>query len=109
TWLHRIAVSVTLNAMRKWKRFRQRETELEEADSLPASVVEAEPDLKVRLRAAINALPELYRTVVVMHDVEDYTHGEIARILGVPEGTSKARLSVARARLREALADFARE
>ena len=109
TWLHRIAVSVTLNAMRKWKRFRQREAELEEADDQPAPFTDADPDLKTRLHAAINGLSEIYRTVVVLHDVEDYTHGEIAQILGIPEGTSKARLSTARAKLRELLADFARE
>ena len=44
-----------------------------------------------------------------MHDVEGYTHDEIARALGVQPGTSKAQLFRARARLREALADFARE
>jgi RNA polymerase sigma-70 factor (ECF subfamily) len=44
-----------------------------------------------------------------MHDVEGYTHDEIGRALGVHPGTSKAQLFRARARLREALADFARE
>jgi RNA polymerase sigma-70 factor (ECF subfamily) len=109
TWLHRIAVSVTLNAMRRWKRFRQREIELDEADEHPAPGIDADPDLKTRLHAAINSLAEIYRTVVVLHDVEDYTHGEIAQMLGIPEGTSKARLSTARAKLRESLADFAKE
>ena len=44
-----------------------------------------------------------------MHDVEGYTHDEIGGALGVPTGTSKAQLFRARARLREALADFAGE
>ena len=69
----------------------------------------AEPDLKVRLGAAIDALPTKYRTVVVMHDVEGYTHEEIAATLNVEVGTSKAQLSRARAKLRAALADFAGE
>ena len=69
----------------------------------------ADPDLRDRLKAAVDALPEIYRTVFLMHDVEGYNHGEIARTLDVAEGTSKARLSRARARLREALSDFAPE
>jgi DNA-directed RNA polymerase specialized sigma24 family protein len=44
-----------------------------------------------------------------MHDVEGYTHGEIARVLGIPEGTSKARLSAARSKLRDRLMDFREE
>ena len=58
---------------------------------------------------AIDRLPNGYRTVFVMHDVEGYTHEEIAVTLGVQPGTSKAQLFRARARLREALADFARD
>jgi len=70
---------------------------------------EAEPDLKARLTQAIDALPEGYRMVFVMHDVEGYTHQEIGAALGVETGTSKAQLSRARAKLRVALADFAGE
>lgn len=109
TWLHRIAVTVTLNALRKQNRWWKRETVLEAAADVPSRAIRAEPDLQERLRAAIDALPEIYRVVVVMHDVEEYTHVEIAGVLGIPVGTSKARLSTARARLRQALADFAEE
>lgn len=109
TWLHAIATSVVLNGLRKIKRFRQRETDLEHANGLDGGRREAEPDLKVRLALAIEALPEGYRTVFVMHDVEGYTHEEIGTALGVETGTSKAQLSRARAKLREALADFAGE
>jgi RNA polymerase sigma-70 factor (ECF subfamily) len=70
---------------------------------------EAEPDLKVRLAQAIDGLPDGYRAVFVMHDLEGYTHEEIASSLGVHPGTSKAQLFRARARLRDALADFAKE
>ena len=73
------------------------------------AVARADPDLSQRLRAAIEALPDIYRAVFVMHDVEGYSHGEIATALEVAEGTSKARLSRARARLRAALDDFAPE
>ena len=107
TWLHSIAVSVVLNGLRKVKRFRARETGLEVASAVAITRPEAEPDLKTRLRQAVDGLPHGYRTVFVMHDVEGYTHEEIAAALGVQPGTSKAQLFRARARLREALQQFA--
>jgi len=109
TWLHTVTTSVVLNGLRKVKRFHQRETDLEEARFEAGGRREAEPDLKDRLRQAIDALPDGYRTVFVMHDIEGYTHEEIGRALGVKSGTSKAQLSRARAKLRVALADFAEE
>ncbi len=107
TWITSVALSVVLNGMRTAKRRRDREHDLERADRVMAIERRADPDLKLRLKAAIDALPEGYRTVFLMHDVEGYTHQEIAVSLGVQEGTSKANLSRARARLRTALADFA--
>lgn len=109
TWLHSITMSVTLNGLRKVKRFRARETEIDEALAHGAPTRSAEPDLKQRLAQAIDGLPTGYRTVFLMHDVEGYTHEEIAGALGLQPGTSKAQLSRARAKLREALADFAGE
>ncbi|MGE5760258.1 MAG: RNA polymerase sigma factor [Gemmatimonadota bacterium] len=109
TWLHAIATTVALNGLRKVKRFRTRETGIEAADGVAGGTRTAEPDLKSRLRDAIDALPPKYRTVVVMHDMEGYTHEEIAAALDVEVGTSKAQLSRARAKLRESLADFAGE
>jgi RNA polymerase sigma-70 factor, ECF subfamily len=109
TWLHSIAVSVSLNGMRKVKRWQDRETALEDAPQVAAAGREAEPDLKMRLRRAVAALPEHYRVVFVMYDMEGYTHEEIGSALGMPIGTSKARLSRARAQLREALAQHAGE
>jgi RNA polymerase sigma-70 factor (ECF subfamily) len=106
TWITSIALSVVYTGMRKIKRFRQRETDLDEAVPMPSVRRQAEPDLKIKLAAAIDALPEGYRTVFLMHDVEGYTHEEIGRALGIQEGTSKAQLSRARARLREMLAEF---
>jgi RNA polymerase sigma-70 factor (ECF subfamily) len=106
TWLYRVAMSVTSNGMRKVKRFRKRETDLVEAEPIEACGHGIEPDLRARLSRAIDELPEIYRTMVVMHDIEGYTHAEISGALGVPEGTCKTRLAHARVRLREALADF---
>jgi len=112
TWLHTIAASVVMNGMRRVKRFRTREAELDDglAEVVPARAGrQAEPDLKERLARAIDALPDGYRAVFLMHDVEGYTHEEIGAALGVQPGTSKAQLSRARAKLRDALADFAGE
>jgi RNA polymerase sigma-70 factor (ECF subfamily) len=106
TWLHRIAVTTALNQMRKVKRIREREEELDDADAHAAPAREADPDLKVRLHAAIDALPEGLRMTVLLHDLEGYTHAEIGTMLGVAEGTSKARLFEARGKLRDALRDF---
>lgn len=110
TWLHSITVSVVLNGLRRRERHRRRERPLEAAPSLVGrETPRAEPDLRDRLKAAIEALPDIYRSVFVMHDLEGYNHAEIASALEVAEGTSKARLSRARARLRDMLQDFAPE
>lgn len=109
TWLHTITTTVVLNGLRKVRRFRQRETDIDDAHGVGTAARESEPDLKTRLKRAIDELPDGYRTVFLMHDVEGYTHEEIGAALGVETGTSKAQLSRARAKLRVALADFAGE
>ena len=109
TWLHRVTLSVVSNAMRKVKRFRTREADLEEADGMAAAGATVDPDLREKLYRAIDDLPEIYRVTFIMHDVEGYTHDEIASTLGIAEGTCKSRLSVARAQLREKLASVAKE
>lgn len=109
TWLHAVTVSVVLNGMRKVKRRRQREVDLAEAPELSASDPPVEPKLKQRLKRAIDALSERYRLVFVMHDIEGYTHEEIGKALQVASGTSKSMLFRARAKLREQLADVAKE
>ena len=109
TWLHSIGVSVALNGLRKTKRQRNREAPMEEGLTVGSTRIEADPDLKERMARAIDSLADKYRTVFVMHDVEGYTHEEIGAALGVQSGTSKAQLFRARAKLREALADFAGE
>ncbi|HZD04151.1 MAG TPA: sigma-70 family RNA polymerase sigma factor, partial [Longimicrobiales bacterium] len=100
TWLHSIAVSVSLNGLRKMDRHRKRERDLGDAAHIGTTRTGLEPDLRDRLRDAIDRLPEIYRTVFLMHDLEGFNHQEIAATLDVAEGTSKARLSRARARLR---------
>lgn len=109
TWLHSIAVSVSLNELRRRKRERARTAPLEEAVAVRESAPRSDPVLREKLMAAVNALPEGCRTVFMMHDAEGYTHQEIAAALGVTEGTSKAQLARARGKLRLALAQFAGE
>lgn len=109
TWLGSIAISVALNDLRRRKRRREREADLELADTLPSRSSRLEPDLRARLNEAITALPEGYRTVLVLHALEGYTHEEIGQLLGIEPGTSKAQLFRARARLREALGPHAGE
>ena len=104
TWVHRVALTVSLNAMRKVKKFRQRETDLDEAFHHEHDTGELEPDLRDRLREAIDALPEGSRVALVMHTIEGFSHKEIGEALGIAEGTSKARVFDARARLKKALA-----
>jgi RNA polymerase sigma-70 factor (ECF subfamily) len=106
TWLHSITVSVGLNLKRREKR-RSNHMSLDVAPDLPAPCTEADPLLTRRLNQAVDSLPEELRTVVILHLIQGHTHPEIAEILDIPEGTSKARLSRARARLREELADLA--
>jgi RNA polymerase sigma-70 factor (ECF subfamily) len=109
TWRHTIAVSVTLNELRRLKRERTRDAPLEEGLTVAQPVPYSDPVLRDKLMAAVNDLPEGCRTVFVMHDSEGFTHQEIAGALGVTEGTSKAQLARARGKLRIALAEFAEE
>jgi RNA polymerase sigma-70 factor (ECF subfamily) len=109
TWIHRIAVSVALNAIRKERRFKRTSEDLDVANELPAPPNAVEPDLRARLASAIAALPESCRVSVILHDIEGYTHAEIGQMLGIAEGTSKARLFDARTRLRKALSMFVKE
>ncbi len=104
TWLHRITVTVVSNARRSEVRI-AREVSLDEAHFIETTP-EAEPDLRDSIASALEELSDAYRTTLIMHDIEGYTHAEIAEILGVPEGTCKSRLSAARAQLRESLAAF---
>ncbi len=109
TWLHAIAVSVALNGLRKVDRHRRRERSLENAAHVAPERRGLDPGARERLRRAVDGLSEIYRSVLLMHDLEGYGHAEIAQILGVAEGTSKARLFRAREKLRASLGDVMQE
>src|SRR4030095_13185107 len=107
TWVHRIAVTVTLNGLRKERRLKRGADDLDVANDLPAPSDNVDPDLRAKLRAAIENLPPGSRASVILHDIDGCTHAEFGEMLGIAEGTSKARLFDARGRLRKALAAFA--
>ena len=102
TWLHRLAVNVVLNARKSEGRARSRIEEGEEVDALPAGARPRHFD-RIDLERAIAGLPPGARRVFVLHDVEGYKHEEIAEMLGITAGGSKAQLHRARLLLREAL------
>lgn len=103
TWIHRIAVSVVLQALRSRRRWSDRFVNLEEAQHVASEESIGDAELVTRLERAVAELPEIYRTALIMHDVEGYTHAAIANELAIAEGTSKTRVSQARAKLRAAL------
>ncbi|MEZ4456469.1 MAG: sigma-70 family RNA polymerase sigma factor [Gemmatimonadales bacterium] len=107
TWIHRVAVTEALSGLRRLKRRAGREFDLDDAVGIAAPDRRIEPDLAERLHRAIDALPDVFRIPLVLHDLEGFTHSEIAQLTGSPEGTCKTRLMNARARLREALAAYA--
>lgn len=103
-WLYRIVANAALDIGRRRK--------VRDTDTLPDTVAlpfrdPAESDeLKRRLGEGLAALTERQRAVLVLHDVEGFTHGEIGQMLGMPEGTARSDLHHARAALRRALSDL---
>ena len=106
SWLHRITVSATLNLIRTRKRWIARNTELDAAVDVIHQATEPDVVLRERLHRAIDELPEHYRIVFVLYVLEGFNHEEIGDSLGIAVGTSKARLSVARSKLRAALREL---
>jgi RNA polymerase sigma-70 factor, ECF subfamily len=104
TWLHRLAVNVVLNHRKTQGRQRARTAD-DEGDGLDsvAGRVGPAPGERLDLEAAVAGLPPGARRVFTLHDVEGYTHEEIADMLGITPGGSKAQLHRARLLLREAL------
>ena len=102
TWLHRLAVNVVLNHRKSEGRRRGRVDDDREAlDGQAGHQVPA--GMRLDLEQAIRGLPPGARRVFLLHDVEGFKHEEIAGMLGVTAGGSKAQLHRARMLLREAL------
>jgi RNA polymerase sigma-70 factor (ECF subfamily) len=126
TWMYRIALHEASNQRRWWSRHKRQEIGMEapfgqhgdaDADgdvlSFGATLADAgcspfehaaQEELHVRVEAALRHVPEAFRTVVVLREIEGLTYEEIADILRVNLGTVKSRLTRGRAALRVLLA-----
>jgi RNA polymerase sigma-70 factor (ECF subfamily) len=126
TWLYRIALHEASNQRRWWSRHKRQEIGIEspaqgQADaegegeefSLGATLADAggspfdhvsQNEVRVRVEAALRQVPEAFRTVVILREIEGFAYEEIAEILGVNLGTVKSRLTRGRAALRTLLA-----
>jgi len=103
TWLHRIAVNVTLARRRKARRDEPvPDVAVEEEATEPVWTLETPVEVR-EIEEAIGALPEGARDALVLHALYGYSHTEAAEMLGVAEGTCKAQLHRARKLLRERL------
>ena len=104
TWLHRLTVNVVLNDRKTEGRQRSRFEDDEDGDGVDGLAARpTTPGDRMDLEMAIAKLPKGARRVFTLHDIEGYKHEEIAGMLGVTAGATKAQLHRARMLLREAL------
>jgi RNA polymerase sigma-70 factor (ECF subfamily) len=120
TWIYRIALHEASNQRRWWNRHKKQELTIDAplendegesfclADALASTNASpydcaARGELEQRVGAALQTLPEAFREVVVLREIEGFGYEEIAEILNVNLGTVKSRLTRGRAALREAL------
>jgi RNA polymerase sigma-70 factor (ECF subfamily) len=107
TWMHRVTVNACYDLLRK----RQRQPLLDRRgdDDLPRPEPPPAPDhadvavLSVDVQRALLEVPEGFRAVMILHDVQDLPQEEVAAILGIPVGTVKSRLHRGRVALAKAL------
>lgn len=104
SWLHRVTVNVFLAAERGDRRRRAHE-DIADDDSyeLSASTRGSDPGDRIDLERAIAALPNGARVAFVLHDIEGYSHDEIAAMSGIATATVRVQLHRARRHLMEAL------
>jgi RNA polymerase sigma factor (sigma-70 family) len=102
TWLYRLAVNVILGKRGTVVKYRDRHEATDIAE-LPIASRRERIDLRMDVDSALETLPKGARQVFVLHDVEGYTHEEIAQMLDVTAGTSKSQLHRARMTLRQHL------
>jgi RNA polymerase sigma-70 factor, ECF subfamily len=105
TWLYRLAVNHCLDFVRSRRAKMGRVTDTLDEDGAFQPVSPRETPLaRIDLERAIARLPEGCREAFVLHDVEGFDHKEVARLLGIAEGTSKSQVFKARMKLRALLA-----
>ena len=101
TWLHRLAVNLVLNARKSAARGRKLFDDDAALEYTPGR--RESPEAAMDLDDALKTLPKGARRIFVLHDVEGFRHEEIADMLGVATGTSKAQLHRARMLMRRHL------
>ena len=105
SWLSAIGLNVARESLRK--RGRREEQWSDESDYAgPTPRDKVDP---LDLERAIRKLPDGYRTVLLLHDVEGYRHEEIAEQLGISAGTSKSQLFHARRAMRASLGGYGKD
>jgi RNA polymerase sigma-70 factor, ECF subfamily len=102
TWLGRVAVNVVLAERRSSSR-RTRRVVTADDETLALAPLYRADDVEIDLDRAIARLPEGARTVFVLHAIEGYRHDEIAELVGIAEGTSRAQYHAARTFLKKEL------
>ena len=112
TFVYRVAANAALNRRRSLGRSRARIDKLkvrtEAGDDLPVAPRNPEDatagaELTARVRAALQELSPALRMPVILYDIEGLSYGEIAKVLGIAEGTVKSRIHRARRALRDEL------
>jgi RNA polymerase sigma-70 factor (ECF subfamily) len=103
-WVNRIVANAALDITRR-RKVRSTE-ELSDALQSPFRDPAEDAELKSRLAEALAQLPERARSVIVLHDIEGFTHVEIGELLGIPGGTARSDLHHARQKLRTLLQDL---
>jgi RNA polymerase sigma-70 factor (ECF subfamily) len=103
-WLNRIVANAALDMARRNK-VRSAE-ELSDTTPAPFRDPALGGELKERLKQALGVLSDRARAVIVLHDVEGFTHAEIGEMLGIPGGTARSDLHHARQKLRGLLGNL---
>lgn len=102
TWLHRLGANVVLERLRASKRDAERMVDGDD-DSYGSRSNVGQIEARLDLDAALLRLPNGARVVFVLHDIEGYSHDEIARMTGIAAGTARAQLWRARRALMKIL------
>jgi RNA polymerase sigma-70 factor (ECF subfamily) len=96
TWLHRLAVNVVLEKWRSARRDALRMIDDPDGMAFDAPAAEADLESAMEIEGAMARLPEGARAVFVLHEIEGYSHEEIAAMTGIATGTSRTQLFRAR-------------
>ena len=102
-WLYGVAHQTALQARRTTARRRAKEVQVTTMPDTKAAEPDVWADLQPVLDEELSRLPDIYRTVIVLCELEGLTRKEVARRLGVPEGTVAGRLVRARTMLAKRL------